>query len=162
MYRILGIDPGSHCTGFAVIAGEGDDFNYVTSGAIVLRKSDSRYEKLRQIFLRVEEVIEKFSPTHVAIEDVFYSKNAKSSLVLGEARGAAILAAALAGVPVFEYAPREVKQAVTGHGAADKSQVNYMLGKILSLDEPPANTDESDAVAIALCHVFRNREWSML
>ena len=122
MYRILGVDPGSACTGYGIIAGEGDRFSYVASGAIVLGKSASRYDKLRSIFEKLDQVIEEHSPTHLAIEDVFYSKNARSSLVLGEARGAAILAAALRDVPVFEYSAREVKQSVTGNGAADTGQ----------------------------------------
>jgi crossover junction endodeoxyribonuclease RuvC len=112
------------------------------------------------IFERIDGVIKEHSPTHFAIEDVFYSKNARSSLVLGEARGAAILAAAIADLPIHEYSPREVKQSVTGHGASDKSQVNFMLGKILELDHSPENDDESDALAIALCHAFKNREWT--
>lgn len=159
MYRILGVDPGSSCTGYGVITGEGDEFRYIDSGFIAPPKTANRYEKLREIFETIRRVIEKHSPTHLAIEDVFYNKNARSSLVLGEARGAAILAAALAGVPVYEYSPREVKQSVTGHGGADKSQVNYMLGKILALPCPPANSDESDALAVAVCHAFKNREW---
>jgi crossover junction endodeoxyribonuclease RuvC len=161
MYKILGVDPGSHCTGFGVISGEGDDFHYVASGTIVPGKKSQRYEKLRSIYLGMEQVIERHNPTHFAIENVFYSKNARSSMVLGEARGAAILAATLAGLPVFEYSAREVKQSVTGRGEADKSQVSYMLGRILEIDEIPESNDESDALAVAICHAFKNREWSM-
>jgi crossover junction endodeoxyribonuclease RuvC len=159
MYRILGIDPGSNCTGYGVISGEGDEFRYIDSGYIAPPKTANRYERLRIIFETIRRVIEKHSPTHFAIEDVFYNKNARSSLVLGEARGAAILAAALCELPVYEYSPREVKQSVTGHGGADKSQVNFMLGKILGLARPPENNDESDALAVAVCHAFKNREW---
>ncbi len=162
MYRILGIDPGSACTGFGIVAGEGDRFLYVASGSISLKKSADRFEKLKTIFLRVAQIIKEHEPTHFAIEDVFYSKNARSSLILGEARGAAILAATLANLPVFEYSAREVKQSVTGFGAADKSQVTYMLGKILVLERPPENNDESDALAVAICHAFKNRQWSVL
>lgn len=162
MYKILGVDPGSSCTGFGVIRGQGDNVEYVTSGAIVLPKTQSRYGKLRMIFQQMQEVIRRESPTHFAIEDVFYSKNARSSLVLGEARGAAILAASLAELPVFEYSAREVKQSVTGNGGADKSQVSFMLGKILELPQPPENADESDALAVAICHAFKNREWSVV
>jgi crossover junction endodeoxyribonuclease RuvC len=161
MYRILGVDPGSHCTGFGVITGEGDEFKYIDSGHISPPKNASRCERLRAIFEGIQQAIRRHAPTHLAIEDVFYNKNARSSLVLGEARGAAILAAALAEVPVYEYSPREIKQSVTGHGGADKSQVNFMLGKILRLDRPPANTDESDALAVAVCHAFKNREWTV-
>jgi crossover junction endodeoxyribonuclease RuvC len=161
MYRILGVDPGSNCTGYGVITGEGDEFRYIDSGYILLPKTATRYEKLRTIFERIRQVIDKHSPTQFAIEDIFYSKNARSSLVLGEARGAAILAAALSDVPVYEYSAREIKQSVTGHGGADKSQVNFMLGKILDLEHPPENTDESDALAVAVCHAFKNREWTV-
>ena len=162
MFKILGVDPGSQCTGFGIIAGSGDDFHYVASGTIVLGRNERRYEKLRSLYVGIERVIKAHSPTQFAIEDVFYSKNARSSLVLGEARGAAILAASLAGLPVFEYSPRQVKLSVTGQGAADKSQVKFMLGKILEMYEAPTNTDESDALAIAICHAFRSREWSSL
>jgi crossover junction endodeoxyribonuclease RuvC len=133
----------------------------VTSGTIVPGKNVQRYEKLKEIYKQVERVIVEQSPTHFAIENVFYSKNAKSSLVLGEARGVAILAAALAGLPVFEYSAREVKQSVTGRGEADKSQVSFMLGEILDLKETPQSNDESDALAVAICHAFKNREWSL-
>jgi crossover junction endodeoxyribonuclease RuvC len=159
MVRILGIDPGSHCTGYGIISAEAGNFEYLCSGFIKPPKSAGRFERLRMIFEKMREIIEEHEPTQFAIEDVFYSKNARSSLVLGEARGAAILAAALAGLPISEYPPREVKQSVTGHGAADKSQVNFMLGKILELDHPPDNDDESDAIAIALCHAFKDKEW---
>lgn len=161
MFTILGVDPGSNCTGFGVISGEGDAFEYVHSGVIVLGRADGKHEKLKTIFLGIDAVIKEFSPTQFSIENVFYSKNPKSMLVLGEARGAAMLAAALSGIPVFEYSAREIKQAVTGNGAADKSQVQFMLKKILRLSKPIEKMDESDALAIALCHAFRQREWSM-
>ena len=160
MFKILGVDPGSTCTGFGIITRSGEKVQYVDSGHILLKKSLTRYEKLRTIHTRVREVIAEFEPTHFAIEDIFYAKNVRSSLVLGEARGAAILAAALAEVPIFEYSAREVKQSVTGHGSADKTQVKFMLGKILGMRETPDNSDESDALAIAICHAFKNREWS--
>jgi crossover junction endodeoxyribonuclease RuvC len=161
-YCILGVDPGSNYTGFGVLRGSGDDVQYVFSGTIAATRNMSRHERLRGIFAGIEQVIRDYRPTHVAIEDVFYSKNPKSALVLGEARGVAILAAALAGIPVFEYSAREVKQSVTGNGAADKSQVSYMLGKILHLASLPERTDESDAIAIAMCHAFKQREWSVV
>jgi crossover junction endodeoxyribonuclease RuvC len=159
MYRILGVDPGSTCTGYGLVRGQGDRVEYVSSGTIAPSRAQSRYERLREIYAGIERVIREFEPTHFAIEDVFYSKNPKSTLVLGEARGAAILAATLAGVPVYEYSAREVKQSVTGNGAADKSQVSFMLGKILGLVAAPERTDESDALAIAMCHAFRRRDW---
>jgi crossover junction endodeoxyribonuclease RuvC len=158
---ILGVDPGSACTGWGVLSREGNELRYVASGAIILPKNAVRYEKLRLIHLGIEKVIRECRPEQFAIEEVFYSKNPKSTMVLGEARGAAILAAALADLPVFEYSAREVKQSVTGNGAAHKSQVNFMLGKLLSLSDPPGNADESDALAVAVCHAFKSKEWSV-
>lgn len=160
-YCILGVDPGSNCTGYGVVRTAGDDVQYVFSGTIAAARATSRHDRLREIFSGIENVIREYQPTHFAIEDVFYSKNPRSALVLGEARGAAILAAAMAGLPVFEYSAREVKQSVTGNGAADKSQVSYMLVKMLNLREAPERMDESDAIAIAMCHAFKRREWSV-
>jgi crossover junction endodeoxyribonuclease RuvC len=152
---ILGVDPGSSCTGWGLLRGEGNDIHYVASGAIKLPKTITRFEKLRLIHTGIADIVREHAPAHFAIEEVFYNKNPKSTMVLGEARGAAILAAALAELPVFEYSAREVKQSVTGNGAAHKDQVNFMLGKILKLDNPPKNADESDALAVAVCHAFK-------
>jgi len=160
-YCILGVDPGSSVTGFGIIRAAGDDVEYIFSGTISSGRAIARHVCLREIFTGIARIIAQYQPTHFAIEDVFYSKNPRSALVLGEARGAAILAAAMAGLPVFEYSAREVKQSVTGNGAADKSQVSYMLGKMLNLRELPEKTDESDAIAIAMCHAFKRREWSV-
>ncbi len=143
-----------------MVHGVGDQACYVASGAIKMAKKMSRYEKLAHIFNQIGVIIDTHAPTHFAIEDIFYSKNPRSAIVLGEARGAAILAASMRELPIFEYPPREVKLSVTGNGAAHKSQVNFMLGKILRLPDPPSNADESDALAIAMCHAFKHREWS--
>jgi crossover junction endodeoxyribonuclease RuvC len=159
MQRILGVDPGSNCTGWGVITGEGDELRYIDSGYITPPRKADRYGRLRFIFETIGGVIEKHAPTQFAIEDVFYNKNARSSLILGEARGVAILAAAMADLAVHEYSAREVKQSLTGHGGADKSQVSFMMSKILGLPRPPENNDESDALAVAVCHVFKSREW---
>jgi crossover junction endodeoxyribonuclease RuvC len=160
MFRIMGVDPGSSVTGYGIVAGEGNDFSYVASGVIKLPRKATRFDKLRIIFTELGRVIEEHGPTHFAIEEVFYSKNPKSALVLGEARGAAILAAAMTDLPISEYSAREVKLSVTGNGAAHKSQVNFMLGKILGLKPPPESEDESDALAVAMCHAFKNTEWT--
>jgi crossover junction endodeoxyribonuclease RuvC len=159
MYRILGVDPGSNCTGYGLVSGNGDRVAYVLSGTIAPPRAQSRHQRLREIYAGVERVIREHAPTHFAIEDVFYHKNPRSTLVLGEARGAAILAATLAGIPVYEYSAREVKQSVTGNGAADKSQVSYMLAKLLDLESTPDRADETDALAVAMCHAFKRREW---
>ena len=156
------MDPGSQTTGFGIVRANGNDVEYVFSGTIAAGRAKTREARLREIFAGIEQIIREYHPTHFAIEDVFYSKNPRSALVLGEARGAAILAAAMADIPVFEYSAREVKQSVTGNGAADKSQVSYMLGKMLNLRELPEKADESDAIAIAMCHAFKRREWSVV
>lgn len=160
MNKILGVDPGSICTGYGIIRADGDRIEYVDSGVISTARGASRRERLTEIFTALGRLIERHSPTHFAIEEVFYSKNVKSALVLGEARGAAVLAASMAGIPVFDYSTRAIKLAVTGQGAAQKAQVNYMLGKLLNLAEAPESMDESDALAAAVCHAFRHREWS--
>jgi crossover junction endodeoxyribonuclease RuvC len=158
MFKILGVDPGSVCTGFGIILADGDNIEYVDSGVISAPRGATRHERLKEIFTSLSRLLEEHSPTHFAIEEVFYSKNVKSALVLGEARGAAVLAASLAGVPVFDYSTRAIKLAVTGQGAAQKTQVNYMLSKLLNLSEAPESMDESDALAAAVCHAFRHRE----
>ncbi len=160
MMRILGVDPGSTCTGYGLIIEDGGNVRYVSSGAITPPRNATRHDRLREIFQELENVIRKHQPTHFAIEEVFFNKNVKTTIVLGEARGTAILAATLAGLPVYEYAPRAVKLSVTGNGASHKSQVSFMLGKILQLSPPPESPDESDALAIAMCHAFRSRQRS--
>ncbi len=161
MCTILGVDPGSTCTGYGIVKMEKGELTYIASGVVTAGRELNRYERIKEIFLEVGRIIKDFSPTHFAIEEVFHSKNTKSALILGEARGAAVLAASISELPIYEYSPTEVKQAITGYGAAHKSQVGFMLGKILGLPEPPANSDESDALGVAVCHAFREREWSM-
>lgn len=161
MFKILGVDPGSVRTGYGVIIAEGNRFDYVAAGTIVPPRTAGRYQRLRLIFSGIEDIIQQYRPTHFAIEDIFYAKNARSSLVLGEARGVAILAATLHDLPVAEYSPREVKLSVTGQGGADKSQVSFMLERILGLTSPIATGDASDALAVAVCHAFKSREWSI-
>ena len=150
MTRILGIDPGSRVTGFGVIDSDGRYSRHVASG--VIRTADGEFpERLGQIFTGIQEVIRAHRPDQVAIEQVFVAKNAASALKLGQARGAAITAAVTTALPVFEYTPRSVKQALVGTGAADKEQVQHMIRVLLSLGGR-MGLDESDALAIALCH----------
>jgi crossover junction endodeoxyribonuclease RuvC len=112
-------------------------------------------ERLKSIFIRISDLLDSDSPAEVAIEEGFYGKNVKVALSLGQARGAALLACSLNGVPIYEYSPREVKQAVVGRGAASKEQVNYMIKQLLSLRESPSPLDVSDALAVAYCHVLK-------
>lgn len=150
MTRILGIDPGSRLTGFGLIDIQRGGARYVESGVIRVPPGalDAR---LGTIFNGISELLAEFRPDAVAIESVFVQRNVASALKLGQARGAAIVAAAVAGVPVSEYSPAEIKQRVVGNGRAGKEQVQYMVGRLLSLAVPP-RADAADALAGALCH----------
>jgi len=153
--RILGIDPGSRLTGFGVLDFRGDTPSYVASGTV--KSMDGAFaDRLRQIFNSVGDIVQEFEPDIVVIESVFMHKNAGSALKLGHARSAAICATFNYGVEVFEYAPREIKQAVVGTGAATKEQVQHMVMSILSLGGTPA-PDAADALAAALCHGNQHR-----
>ncbi|TPE55471.1 crossover junction endodeoxyribonuclease RuvC [Maribrevibacterium harenarium] len=150
MTRILAIDPGSRLTGFGIIDVDGSQRKYVTCGTIRLPEGNLA-DKLRLIFQSVSHIIDEYTPHEFAIEEVFLAKNANSALKLGQARGAAIVAAANAGLDVCEYAARRVKQSVTGSGNADKSQIQAMVKLLLKLEVEP-QVDAADALAIALCH----------
>jgi len=152
---ILGIDPGSRLTGFGIIEVGGlipaNRPRYITSGCIRI-KQETLDLKLKQIFDSVCELIQEFKPDEFAIESVFLSKNADSALKLGQARGAAIVAASHYALPVSEYPARKVKQSVVGTGSADKIQVQHMVKTLLKLPVSP-QADAADALAVALCHV---------
>ncbi|MDX8128599.1 crossover junction endodeoxyribonuclease RuvC [Methylomonas sp. BW4-1] len=150
MTRILGIDPGSRITGYGVVESTSRGIRYVASGCIRI-KSDEFPERLKQIFDGVSQVIELYRPEQMAIEQVFMHKNADSALKLGQARGAAICATLNRDLPVFEYAARQVKQALVGKGNADKQQVQHMVKILLSI-QGDMQIDASDALAIGLCH----------
>lgn len=153
--RILGIDPGSRLTGFGILDFSGDTPSYVTSGTV--KSTDGGFaDRLRQIFDAISGIVEEFRPDIVAIESVFMHKNAGSALKLGHARSAALCATFEYDVEVFEYAPREIKQAVVGTGAATKEQVQHMVVTVLQLDGTPA-PDAADALAAALCHGNQRR-----
>ena len=148
--RILGIDPGLRITGFGVIATDGIRVRYVTSGCIRMRSGDLP-ERLKIILRDLGTVIATHSPGEVAIEKVFVNVNPHSTLLLGQARGAAISAAVLAELPVAEYTALQIKQAVVGHGKAAKEQVQEMVRRLLALPAPPS-ADAADALACAICH----------
>ena len=147
---ILGIDPGSRITGYGVINAIGSKHEYIASGCIRMTEGNLA-ERLNQIFDGVTQIIEMYSPQEFAIEQVFMAKDAYSALKLGQARGAAIVAATQQSLEVSEYAARKVKQAVVGKGAADKSQVQQMIMRMLKLPGLPQE-DAADALAIAVCH----------
>ena len=153
--RILGIDPGSRLTGFGVLDFEADNASYVASGTVQSIDGDFP-ERLKRIFDSVGEIVAEFRPDVVAIESVFVHRSAGSALKLGHARSAAICATFENDVNVFEYAPREIKLAVVGTGAATKDQVQHMVVAILNLEGEPSS-DAADALATALCHGHQRR-----
>lgn len=153
--RILGIDPGSRYTGFGVLDFVGDQPSYVASGTVTSLDGDFP-DRLKLIFRSVAKIVDEYAPDVVAIESVFMHKNASSALKLGQARSAALCATFSLDVEVAEYAPREIKQAVVGNGAASKEQVQHMIVTLLKLQAAPA-ADAADALAAALCHGQQRR-----
>lgn len=150
MSIILGIDPGSRKTGFGLIQTRGDKSSYIASGVIRVEKYEFA-DRLKFIFSDLQEIIERYTPTIMVVEQVFVSNNANSALKLGQARGAAVVAGATAGLEVHEYSARQIKQAVVGIGSADKKQVQMMVSRLLGLSVTPQE-DAADALAAALCH----------
>lgn len=148
--RILGIDPGSRVTGFGIIDSDGSRSRHVASGC-VRTAGDDLPARLGEIYRELHAVIAAHGPQQVAVEQVFMARNASAALKLGQARGAAIVAAVDHRLPVYEYSAREVKQALVGKGSAEKEQVQYMVQLLLGL-QGGMPLDESDALAIALCH----------
>jgi crossover junction endodeoxyribonuclease RuvC len=155
--RVFGIDCGTEITGFGVV--ESDEtarqprLLMKAMGAIRLVKSKTTAQRLEQVFLALSAELERWKPDAVAIEEVFYSVNAKSALKLGQVRGVALLAAAMQGLPVAEYAPLKIKSSVVGYGLAKKEQVQFMVARLLQLAELPQPADAADALAVAICHI---------
>jgi crossover junction endodeoxyribonuclease RuvC len=150
MAIIMGLDPGSRTTGFGIIETNGIKHRYITSGCIRLPEPELA-PRLNRIFNSVTELLKQYQPDEFAIEQVFMARNAASALKLGQARGAAIVAAANYGVPVAEYSARQIKQSVVGTGSAKKEQVQHMVQMLLELSDKPAE-DAADALAAAMCH----------
>ncbi len=153
--RVLGIDPGSQRTGFGVLDATGVRLTYVASG--VIRTSHTDFSaRLCEIFRCMQTIVSQYQPHEIAIERVFVNRNPDSALKLGQARGAAICGTAESNAGIFEYATRQIKQAVVGSGSAEKSQVQMMMRSILKLDGP-VGADAADALAAAVCHALRGR-----
>ena len=155
--RVIGVDPGLTITGFGILDYKGGQIRTVAFGTIKPPVKESLPNRLEYLNSHMTELLEKFEPNAFAIEDTFFSQNVKSALLLGQARGVLLLAAASKGIPSMDYAPRKIKQSVVGNGAADKTQVQYMVQQILKMDEPPKPLDVSDALASGLCHINQNK-----
>lgn len=149
---VLGADPGSRVTGYGLVEKDNNQMTCIHAGAISSPAKLPFYERIHKIFQSMVEVMSHYRPQEMAIEDVFFAKNVKSSLKLGHARGAVLIAAVQCGVKIFEYTPLEIKQSTVGYGRATKEQVRSMVQLILNLKDQP-NLDTSDALATAICHL---------
>ena len=164
--RIFGIDCGTEITGFGVV--EVDEQSRMPRlkccafGAIRLAKQKTMPQRLKQVYDELSAALAQWQPDAVAVEEVFYSVNAKSALKLGQVRGVALLAAAAQGFPLAEYAPLKIKSSVVGYGLAGKEQVQFMVARLLELAEPPSPPDAADALAIAICHIHTAQTLSLL
>lgn len=160
MAIIIGIDPGTNVLGFGVIKAEGNKFSVLDVGILHMQKEKDTYMKLRAIQQFITELLKKYPADEFAIEAPFFGKNVQSMLKLGRAQGVAIACAMMHDVPVSEYAPRKIKQSITGNGNASKEQVSSMIVRILNLKEAPAFFDETDALGVAVCHALQfTKNW---
>ena len=154
---VLGIDPGLVQTGYGLIKVGSENNQAIDYGTISSSSKDKLASRLLAIYNDLLSIIDQYKPSIMAIEEVFYGKNVKSALLLGHARGVSMICAAKYNIPVFEYSARKVKQSITGNGNAHKSQVKFMIMKELNLKQFNAPIDASDALAIALCHIYQVR-----
>lgn len=149
---VLGIDPGTRALGYGVVAKEEGCLRFVACGSVAVPSDEPLPRRLEQLYDGLQDLIEKYQPQALAVERPFFAKNAGSAMKLGEVLGIVALASAKHGVKIYEYAPNEIKRAVTGYGIAGKRQVQRMVREILSLDEVPDPPDAADALAAAICH----------
>jgi crossover junction endodeoxyribonuclease RuvC len=149
---VLGIDPGTAHTGYGVVLARGRTLAALDGGVIDTRAGAPLERRLADIHARVCDLIREHQPAALAIEDLYFGRNAHSAFAVGQARGVVLLSAGMAGIPCFSYTPQVVKQAVCGSGGAGKEQVQRMVGALLSLPEPPRPDHASDALAVAICH----------
>ena len=150
--RILGIDPGYAITGYGIVDYVGNKFRVVDYGAITTDAGVPMPERLLHMSVELNNILMQYQPEAMAIEELFFSSNAKTAIAVGQGRGVALLEAARAGIEVYEYKPNQVKQSVAGYGRAEKKQVQQMVKCILNLDSVPKPDDTADALAIAICH----------
>jgi crossover junction endodeoxyribonuclease RuvC len=152
--KVLGVDPGTAVTGFGVIEVAGSGYSLIECGVIRTSAAEALHVRLREIHDGIAELIERHKPDALAVEDVFYSRNVRTTVVLGHARGVVLLAGAHAGLDVAEYPPAVIKKAVAGNGAASKHQIQFMLAQLLRLRTPPQPADAADGIAVALTYAM--------
>jgi len=153
---ILGIDPGTSIFGYGVIALRKQKIILLSLGSVELKKYENQQLKLKYIFERVRYLVDEYKPDECAIEAPFYGKNVQSMLKLGRAQGVSMAAVLTRDIPITEYAPRKIKQAITGNGNASKEQVAQLLKSICKFDKMPKNLDATDGLAVAVCHHYQN------
>ena len=155
--KVLGIDPGLGNTGYGIVSAVNNNFELIDFGVIKTNSKDKLAHRLQIIFNEISQLITDHQPNIFSIEEIFYSKNVKSSLLLGHARGVSMAAASVNNVLVYEYAARKIKQSLTGNGNAHKDQVQFMVKNLLKMNEAPKSNDASDALGIALCYLLQNK-----
>lgn len=158
---VLGLDPGTAITGYGLIREEGNQLAVVAYGAITTPSDWTLSRRLQSIYRELSHLIHRYQPEASAVEQLFFSRNVRTALTVGHARGVILLALADAGLPVFEYTPLEVKQALSGYGRAGKSQIQELVRLILALDAVPQPDDAADALAVAICHAH-SAHWDTL
>jgi len=149
----LGIDPGTAITGYGLVEGRGDRLELVGCGVIRTPAGEPLPHRLHSLYRGLASIIEEYHPAQSAVEELFFARNARTALAVGQARGVVLLAMTAAGLPVYEYTPLQVKQAITGYGRAEKAQVQAMVTALLGLASVPEPDDAADALAIAMCHL---------
>jgi crossover junction endodeoxyribonuclease RuvC len=160
--RVLGVDPGTATTGYAVVVEEEGRLQIVTLGVVTTPAKMPLPLRLQQIYRDLSQIVEAHRPDAAAVEELFFSRNARTAMSVGHARGVTLLALANAGLPIAEYTPMQIKQAVTGYGSADKRQVQEMVRVLLNLADIPRPDDAADAAAVAICYLHRVRLDSLL
>jgi crossover junction endodeoxyribonuclease RuvC len=159
---VLGIDPGTAITGYGLVREQDQELHLVGYGVVTTPAKEPLPQRLQTIYSDLTAVIHEHQPEVAAVEELFFSRNARTALSVGHARGVVLLALAHAGLPIYEYKPLEIKQAVAGYGGADKRQVQEMVRMLLSLDHVPQPDDAADAVAVAVCHIHSARMAALL
>lgn len=160
--RVLGIDPGYAILGYGIIDVKGNSFSVVDFGSILTNTSMDMPSRLKTIYDQLTEIIDKYQPDEASIEELFFNNNAKTAILVGEARGVAVLACANGGLNIGEYTPLQIKQALVGYGRADKKQVQYMVKAMLHLESVPKPDDTADALAAAICHAHSHGRNTLL
>lgn len=154
---VLGIDPGTALCGYGFVSAENEELRLVAYGVVSTPAHTPLPARLRQIYQELSALVARYQPTDAVVEKLFFARNTRSALAVGHARGVALLAAAQADLPVHEYTPNEIKQALVGYGHADKNQIQQMVKLLLGLDFVPQPDDAADALAIAICHIHSAR-----